>query len=330
MLLIDCPYCGERPELEFSLRRPGAHRPPASIRPRSSIEEWAHYLYHARQHPRRARRALAAHARLRALLQRAARHHHRSLRRHLQRRRAAARAARPLKARRDSESSARGAAGASTARVRSTSRFDGRTYRGFAGDTLASALLANGVHLVGRSFKYHRPRGILAAGAEEPNALVTVRRDAARCTPNLRATQVELYEGLEAVQPEPLAQPRASISAPSTICSRRFIPAGFYYKTFMWPRSAWQCALRAAHPRGRRPRTRTAAARIRTATRSASRIATCWSSARVPPGSPRHTRPPPPAHASSCATSRPSSAARCSATRPGTRPPSRDGRRRCG
>jgi len=71
--------------------------------------------------------------------------------------------------------------------------FDGRTYEGLAGDTLASALLANGVHLTGRSFKYHRPRGILAAGSEEPNALVTVSRDAARVTPNLRATQVELY-----------------------------------------------------------------------------------------------------------------------------------------
>src|SRR6185437_16951247 len=73
--------------------------------------------------------------------------------------------------------------------------FDGRAYEGVAGDTLASALLANGVHLTGRSFKYHRPRGILAAGSEEPNALVTVRRDAARVTPNLRATQVELYDG---------------------------------------------------------------------------------------------------------------------------------------
>jgi sarcosine oxidase subunit alpha len=76
--------------------------------------------------------------------------------------------------------------------------FDGKSYEGLAGDTLASGLLANGVHLVGRSFKYHRPRGILAAGSEEPNALVTVVRDAARYTPNLRATQVELYDGLVA------------------------------------------------------------------------------------------------------------------------------------
>ena len=76
--------------------------------------------------------------------------------------------------------------------------FDDRDYTGFAGDTLASALLANGVHLFGRSFKYHRPRGVLGAGSEEPNALVTVRRDSARLTPNLRATQVELYDGLQA------------------------------------------------------------------------------------------------------------------------------------
>ena len=76
--------------------------------------------------------------------------------------------------------------------------FDGKSFAGFAGDTLASGLLANGVHLVGRSFKYHRPRGILGAGSEEPNALVTIRRDAARATPNLRATQVELYDGLSA------------------------------------------------------------------------------------------------------------------------------------
>src|SRR3954468_2332770 len=76
--------------------------------------------------------------------------------------------------------------------------FDGKSYTGFAGDTLASALIANGVHLVGRSFKYHRPRGIVAAGAEEPNALVNIARDPARATPNLRATQIELFDGLMA------------------------------------------------------------------------------------------------------------------------------------
>src|SRR3982751_2015593 len=75
--------------------------------------------------------------------------------------------------------------------------FDGTAYRGYAGDTLASALLANGVHLVARSFKYHRPRGIYAAGSEEPNALVQLLRDA-RGEPNVRATTLELYEGLAA------------------------------------------------------------------------------------------------------------------------------------
>src|SRR6185503_6672609 len=77
--------------------------------------------------------------------------------------------------------------------------FDGKAYTGFAGDTLASALLAHGVQVFGRSFKYHRPRGLIAAGSEEPNALVTVIRDEARRTPNLRATQVELYDGLVAI-----------------------------------------------------------------------------------------------------------------------------------
>jgi hypothetical protein len=98
-------------------------------------------------------------------------------------------------------------------------------------------LLANGVHLVGRSFKYHRPRGIMAAGPEDPNALVTVRRDAGRYTPNLNAAQVELYDGLIAESQN--RWPRLEFD-----CGRvndylsRFLPAGFYYKTFMWPRSA--------------------------------------------------------------------------------------------
>src|SRR6516162_148647 len=75
--------------------------------------------------------------------------------------------------------------------------FDGVSHTGLAGDTLASALLANGVHLVGRSFKYHRPRGILSAGSDEPNALMGIGREP-HFTPNLRATQVELHEGLAA------------------------------------------------------------------------------------------------------------------------------------
>ena len=116
--------------------------------------------------------------------------------------------------------------------------FDGRAYTGYAGDTLASALLANGVHLVGRSFKYHRPRGILGSGADEPNALVGVRRDAARYAPNLLATQVELYDGLDAVSQNrhpSLERDRGAINDRLA----RFLPAGFYYKTFMWPKGAW-------------------------------------------------------------------------------------------
>ena len=119
-----------------------------------------------------------------------------------------------------------------------TFRFDGRSYTGVAGDTLASALLANGVHLVGRSFKYHRPRGIMTAGSDEPNALVTVRRDAARTTPNLRATQVELYEGLDAISQNRFPSLGFDVGAINDRFSA-LLPAGFYYKTFMWPRGFW-------------------------------------------------------------------------------------------
>ena len=134
--------------------------------------------------------------------------------------------------------------------------FDGRSYSGVAGDTLASALLANGVHLMGRSFKYHRPRGVLASGAEEPNALVAVRRDSARYTPNLRATQVELYEGLEAHSQNRWPSLAFDLGAVNDLLAP-FIPAGFYYKTFMWPRRAWQSLyeprIRAAAGLGRSP-----------------------------------------------------------------------------
>ncbi|HVO06807.1 MAG TPA: sarcosine oxidase subunit alpha family protein [Burkholderiaceae bacterium] len=116
--------------------------------------------------------------------------------------------------------------------------FDGRRYQGLQGDTLASALLANGVHLVGRSFKYHRPRGIMAAGPEDPNALVTVRRDAARTTPNLNAAQVEVYDGLVAGSQNRWPSLQFDAGRINDLLSR-FIPSGFYYKTFMWPRQAW-------------------------------------------------------------------------------------------
>jgi sarcosine oxidase, subunit alpha len=135
-------------------------------------------------------------------------------------------------------------------------QFDGRSYEGVAGDTLASALLANGVHLTGRSFKYHRPRGILAAGSEEPNALVTVSRDAARVTPNLRATQVELYDGLIAESQNRWPSLQRDFGRINDWLST-FFPAGFYYKTFMWPRKAWKAlyepVIRRAAGLGRAP-----------------------------------------------------------------------------
>jgi sarcosine oxidase, subunit alpha len=134
--------------------------------------------------------------------------------------------------------------------------FDGRAYEGAAGDTLASALLANGVHLTGRSFKYHRPRGVLAAGSEEPNALVTVSRDAARATPNLRATQVDLYDGLIAESQNCWPSLHWDFGRINDRLSA-FFPAGFYYKTFMWPKKAWKAlyepVIRRAAGLGRAP-----------------------------------------------------------------------------
>jgi sarcosine oxidase subunit alpha len=115
--------------------------------------------------------------------------------------------------------------------------FDGRAYRGFQGDTLASALLANDVRIVGRSFKYHRPRGLLAAGAEEPNALVRVGAGA-HLDPVLRATEVELYDGLEARAVN--CWPNARLDAGALLRPlERFLPAGFYYKSLMWPAWRW-------------------------------------------------------------------------------------------
>ncbi|APH53304.1 Sarcosine oxidase alpha subunit [Granulibacter bethesdensis] len=116
--------------------------------------------------------------------------------------------------------------------------FDGKTYQGAQGDTLASALLANGVHLMGRSFKYHRPRGVLSAGADEPNALVGVGAEQSRYTPNLRATQVELYDGLVAESQNRNPSLSFDIGAINNALGP-FFPAGFYYKTFKWPRKAW-------------------------------------------------------------------------------------------
>jgi heterotetrameric sarcosine oxidase alpha subunit len=111
--------------------------------------------------------------------------------------------------------------------------FDGRRYTGYEGDTLASALLANDVKLVARSFKYHRPRGIFSAGPEEPNALVGLRTGA-RAEPNTRATVAELYDGLVAISQNRSPSLKYDIQAINQLIAR-FIPAGFYYKTFMGP-----------------------------------------------------------------------------------------------
>ncbi len=116
--------------------------------------------------------------------------------------------------------------------------FDGQRYCGHGGDTLASALIANDVKLVGRSFKYHRPRGILTAGSEEPNALVTIGQGGAQ-TPNVRATQQEIYTGLETFSQNAWPSLAHDILSVNDLFSR-FLSAGFYYKTFMWPRQFWE------------------------------------------------------------------------------------------
>ena len=115
--------------------------------------------------------------------------------------------------------------------------FDGKPYRARAGDTLAAALLANGIGLVGRSFKYHRPRGIMTAGIEEPNALVTVG-EGGRAEPNTRATDVFVYDGLVAKSQNRWPSLRFDAAAVIGLVSR-FLPAGFYYKTFFGPAKRW-------------------------------------------------------------------------------------------
>lgn len=119
-----------------------------------------------------------------------------------------------------------------------TFQFDGRSFTGFAGDTVASALLANDERLVGRSFKYHRPRGIVTQGAEEPNALVTIKRGLAQ-TPNVRATTQPLYNGLVAHSQNAFPSLKFDAMAINDRLSA-FLGAGFYYKTFMWPRALWE------------------------------------------------------------------------------------------
>jgi len=116
-------------------------------------------------------------------------------------------------------------------------KFNGKNYFGYEGDTLASALIANGVHLVGRSFKYHRPRGFFGAGVDESYAIVQLIRDN-ESIPNVRATEQELFEGLEAKSVNCWPNVNFDIGAINNFLNK-FFPAGFYYKTFMWPKSFW-------------------------------------------------------------------------------------------
>ena len=116
--------------------------------------------------------------------------------------------------------------------------FDGKSYTGHAGDTLASALLANDVRLMGRGFKYHRPRGVFTAGSEEPNALVELRQGN-RQEPNTRATVAELFEGLDARSQNHVGSLSFDLLAVNDLMSS-FFAAGFYYKTFMWPKAFWE------------------------------------------------------------------------------------------
>ena len=118
-------------------------------------------------------------------------------------------------------------------------KFNGKKLFGFKGDTLASALLANDIHLVARSFKYHRPRGIMTSGSEEPNAIVQLHDNSSRTEPNVRATEIELYEGLEASSQNCWPSVNFDLGGINNFLSP-LLPAGFYYKTFMWPTSFWE------------------------------------------------------------------------------------------
>ena len=132
--------------------------------------------------------------------------------------------------------------------------FDNKLLTAIEGDTLASALIANGIHLTGRSFKYHRPRGMLSAGPEEPNALMDVGRNAVRRTPNIRATVQEVYDGMKARSQNRWPSLAFDVGGLNNLASP-FFAAGFYYKTFMWPccgRSG-RCADRAGSGSLRQP-----------------------------------------------------------------------------
>ncbi len=135
--------------------------------------------------------------------------------------------------------------------------YNGKSYQGFDGDTLASALLANGVDIIGRSFKYSRPRGIVAAGAEEPNAIMQIGATEATQVPNVRATQQELYAGLVSGSTNGWPNVETDLMGLVGKIGGKMMPPGFYYKTFMYPKSMWETYesyIRKAAGLGRSPK----------------------------------------------------------------------------
>ena len=166
--------------------------------------------------------------------------------------------------------------------------FNGRPLEGYAGDSLASALLANGISLVARSFKYHRLRGILSAGLEEPTALVSCRRRGEIFIPNLKATEVRLENGMEARSQNCWPTLEFDLGALLQPVSA-LLAAGFYYKTFMWPGNAWmfyERFIRAAAGMRVAP----AAVAAATAWKPGLRSAGCRLGSRGPRGGPNRRR----------------------------------------
>eukprot|EP01035_Chromulina_nebulosa_P034926 gene34926-46916_t len=228
-VLITCPYCGPRDVIEFTYQGDGnRERPdPAS----QNFEAWNAYVYD-RLNPAGDHNEIWQHSG-------GCRAHLRVVRNTLTHEISSVAFVRGDHGGGQGMSPRRTTAGGQIDRLKTVRfTFDGAPFTGHAGDTLASALLAKGVTLFGRSFKYHRPRGILSAGAEEPNALVEVVRDAARKQPNVRATVQELYDGLTAKSQNRWPSLAFDIGAVNNLFAP-FFAAGFYYKTFMWPKAAW-------------------------------------------------------------------------------------------
>ena len=256
MLLIPCPWCGPRDETEFPCGGE-AHIARPDRPDRVERRGMGRLPLHAQQPEGRASRALGARARLRALVQRRARHGHPRDPRRLP---SWASRRRPPRARRMSAAAfACRRAAASTARGRS--RFTlrrPRATRAIAGDTLASALLANGVHLVGAQLQVPPPARHLQRRRRRSRTRWCSSSAAARTEPNARATEVELYDGLDAPRARTAGRRSASTSARVNDLLSPLFPAGFYYKTFMWPPRCWMTStstfIRRAAGLGRAPR----------------------------------------------------------------------------